>query len=126
MTTFPEHKRLRVITSALVTVFFEIDISARPSSEFSKDKFINSARIVSSLLAIAYARSCNAVPDIMKLSKFKKSKKKRASEGISNVTQFSKYDHNGLIVESIETKASMISTIHPRLMEGSLAIVIFV
>ena len=76
VTTFPEHKRLRVITSALVTVFFVIDISARPSSEFSKDKFINSALIVSSLLAIAYARSCNAVPDIMKLSKFKKSKKK--------------------------------------------------
>jgi hypothetical protein len=53
------------------------------------------------LLAIAYARSCNAVPDIMKLSKFKKSKK-RAPEGIWNVTQFSKYDHNGLIVESIK------------------------
>ena len=53
------------------------DISARPSSEFSKDKFIKSERIVSSLLAIAYAHSCNAVPDIMKLNKLKKSKKNK-------------------------------------------------
>ena len=119
--TFPERKRSRVIISALVTVFWAMtDIPTLLSRRVNKDKLAKNVCIISSLLAIVYARSCKAVPDIGE-KKWQKIDKNINPLGWKGAIWIQQFWHNRIIFVLKGSYRLMISSLERKLMEGYLA-----